>query len=70
EEALGRKNGALDARIVNAIHDELVVEAATPIAAEVEQLVARTMVASAREFLTRVEVEVDVVIADAWVKGK
>jgi DNA polymerase I len=60
----------LDARLVNAIHDELVVEVATPIAAEVEQLVGRTMVASAREFLTRVPVEVDVVIADAWLKGK
>ncbi len=60
----------MDARIVNAIHDELVVEVAAPIAAEVEQLVARTMIDGAREFLTRVPVEVDVVIADAWLKGK
>ena len=70
EESLQRFNTGKDARIVNAIHDELVVEAATPIAAEVEQLVAQTMIASAREFLTRVEVEVDVVVADAWLKGK
>jgi DNA polymerase I-like protein with 3'-5' exonuclease and polymerase domains len=70
EESLQRFNAGQDARIVNAIHDELVVEAATPIAAEVEQLVAQTMIASAREFLTRVEVEVDVVTTDAWLKGK
>lgn len=59
----------LDARIVNAIHDELVVEAEESIAPEVERIVARTMVAGAREFLTRVPVQVDVVVAEAWLKG-
>ena len=58
-----------DARIVNAIHDELVIEAASPIATEVGEILARSMVAGAREFLPRVEVEVDVTIADAWIKG-
>jgi DNA polymerase-1 len=60
----------LDARIVNAIHDELVIEVAAPLATTVAELVARTMVAGAREFLRRVPVEVDVVVADAWLKGK
>lgn len=60
----------LDARLVNAVHDELVIEAAAPIAAEVREIVHRTMIAGAREFLRRVPVEVEVVIADSWLKGK
>lgn len=57
------------ARLVNVIHDELVIEADTATAADVAQTVARTMVAAAREFLPRVEVEVDVTVADSWTKG-
>lgn len=57
-----------DAQIVNSIHDELVVEAEESIAEEVERIVAETMVAGAKEFLPRVPVQVDVVVADAWVK--
>lgn len=60
----------LDARLVNAIHDELVIETAAPIATEVHEIVRRTMIAGAREFLRRVPVEVEVVIADSWLKGK
>jgi len=59
----------LTARLVNVIHDELVVEADISAAAEIAQTVARTMVAAAREFLPRVEVEVDVTVADSWTKG-
>ena len=60
----------LDAQIVNAIHDELVVETEESIAAEVERIVSRTMIAGAREFLTRVPVQVDVTIGEAWLKGR
>jgi DNA polymerase I len=57
-----------DAQIINSIHDELVVECATESAAEVKSIVTQTMVAAGREFLQRVPVEVEAVIADAWVK--
>lgn len=57
-----------DAQIVNSIHDELVIECAPDVAEEVKALVTQTMVAAGREFLQRVPVEVEAVIADAWVK--
>lgn len=58
----------LDARIVNAIHDEIVVECAEPLAEQVRQLVSAQMIAAAKEFLPRVPVIVEAVIADAWLK--
>ncbi len=58
----------LDARIVNSIHDELVVECDAAIAEEVKEIVRHEMIAGAKEFLPRVPVEVEVVISDAWLK--
>jgi DNA polymerase I-like protein with 3'-5' exonuclease and polymerase domains len=57
-----------DAQIVNSVHDELVVECEQSIAEEVKQIVIQKMVEGAREFLTRVPVEVEAVISDAWLK--
>jgi DNA polymerase I-like protein with 3'-5' exonuclease and polymerase domains len=57
-----------DARIVNSIHDEIVVECDESIAEEVKQIVVRKMIEGAREFLPRVPVGVDAVISDAWLK--
>lgn len=57
-----------DAQLVNCIHDELVFEVEASIADEVEQIVAQRMVEAAREFLRRVPVEVDAVVADAWIR--
>ena len=58
----------LDAQIINSIHDELVIECAAPLADEVKQIVTQTMIAAGREYLPRVPVEVEAVMADAWVK--
>lgn len=58
----------LDAQIINSIHDELVVECAAPLAEAVKALVTQAMVAAGREYLPRVPVEVEAVMADAWVK--
>jgi DNA polymerase I-like protein with 3'-5' exonuclease and polymerase domains len=58
----------LDARIVNSIHDELVVECDAAIAEEVKEIVKLEMIAGAKEFLPRVPVEVEAVISDAWLK--
>lgn len=58
----------LDARIVNSIHDELVVECDSAIAEEIKEIVKHEMIAGAKEFLLRVPVEVEAVISDAWLK--
>jgi DNA polymerase I-like protein with 3'-5' exonuclease and polymerase domains len=58
----------LNARIVNSIHDELVVECDAVIAEEIKEIVRHEMIAGAKEFLPRVPVEVEAVISDAWLK--
>ena len=58
----------IDARIVNCIHDEIVVEVAADQAEECAVVVGREMEAAAREFIRSVPVTVDTVIEDAWVK--
>ncbi len=58
----------IDARIVNSIHDELVVECDESIAEEVKEIVVCKMIEGAKEFLPRVAVTVEGVISDAWLK--
>jgi DNA polymerase-1 len=58
----------IDARIVNCIHDEIVIEAAEADAEECAAIVDREMVAAAREFIRSVPVTVDIAIGDAWIK--
>ena len=57
-----------DAKIVNCIHDEIVVEVAEGRANECAAIVDREMVTAAREFIRSVPVSVDTVVADAWLK--
>jgi len=59
---------AIDAQIVNCVHDEIVVEAAEAQAAECAAILDREMVAAARDFIRSVPVTVDIAIADAWLK--
>jgi DNA polymerase-1 len=58
----------LDARAVNCIHDEVVVEVAERDAEECAKILEREMVEAAREFISSVPVTVDAVISDAWLK--
>jgi DNA polymerase-1 len=58
----------IDARIVNCIHDEIVIEVSEGQADECAAIVDREMMAAAREFIRSVPVTVDIVIADAWLK--
>lgn len=58
----------IDARIVNCIHDEIVIEAAEADAEECAAIVDREMTAAAREFISSVPVTVDISIGDAWLK--
>ncbi len=56
------------ARIVNIIHDEIVVEADADQAEEIAMRVERAMVAAGEEYLETVPVKVETEIADEWVK--
>ena len=58
----------IDARIVNCIHDEIVIEVAGAQADECAAIVDREMIAAAREFIRSVPVTVDIVVGDAWLK--
>src|SRR5215813_10442830 len=57
-----------NARIVNIIHDEIVVEADSDEAEGIAQKVERVMCAAAQEYLSSVQVKVETEIADEWVK--
>jgi DNA polymerase-1 len=57
------------ARLVNCVHDELVVEAPISDAERIAGLMRDTMTRAGQRFLHRVPVEVDVHVADAWLKG-
>jgi len=58
----------IDAKIVNCIHDEIVVEVAEAQADECAAILDREMIAAAREFIRSVPVTVDIVVAEAWLK--
>ncbi len=58
----------IDAKIVNCIHDEIVIEAAEAQAEECAAILDREMIAAAREFIRSVPVTVDITIGDAWLK--
>jgi len=57
-----------NAKIVNIIHDEIVVEAETDEAEAVAEKVERIMCAAGQEYLKTVPVKVETEIADEWVK--
>jgi len=57
-----------NAKIVNIIHDEVVVEADADEAEEVAQRVERAMCVAGEEYVKTVPVRVEIEIADEWVK--
>jgi len=58
-----------DARIVNTVHDEIVVEAREDVADEVMGIVQSEMVRAGQRMITRVPVEADAHVDDCWSKG-
>jgi len=56
------------ARIVNIIHDEIVVEADADQATEIAQKVERAMCSAGEEYLKTVPEKVETEIADEWIK--
>ena len=57
-----------NAKVVNIIHDEIVVEADSDEADSVAATVERVMCAAGEEYLKTVPVKVETEIADEWVK--
>lgn len=58
----------IDARIVNCVHDEIVIEVADAQADECAAILDREMVIAAHEFIRSVPVTVDIAVGDAWLK--
>jgi DNA polymerase I-like protein with 3'-5' exonuclease and polymerase domains len=56
------------ARVVNVIHDEIVVEADEQDAQEIAKVVEAAMVAAGSEYVKKVPVKVETHVADEWIK--
>ncbi len=56
------------ARLVNIVHDEIIVEVEAAEADSAAILLEKAMVSAGEEFVSRVPIKVDVQIADEWVK--
>jgi DNA polymerase I len=58
----------LDARLINCIHDEFVVECEEGISDEVSERTRRAMIRAGEEVLEKVPVDVEVVVSREWTK--
>ncbi|HRH44580.1 MAG TPA: DNA polymerase [Pyrinomonadaceae bacterium] len=56
------------AKLVNIVHDEIIVECDVSEAEQTAQLLEKAMVSAGSEIVTKVPIKVDVKIADEWVK--
>lgn len=57
-----------DAKIVNCVHDEIVIEAAAEQAEECAHLMEREMSKAGQQFIHSIPVTVEATVSDAWVK--
>ncbi len=65
---LHEKIAGTSARLVNIVHDEIIVEADANDAETAAEKLERAMCAAGEEYISRVPVKVDVKIADEWAK--
>ncbi len=56
------------AKLVNIVHDEIIVEADADEAEQVAEKLDRAMCAAGEEYIKKVPVKVDVTISDEWTK--
>ena len=63
------KEKNLSAKLVNVIHDEVVVESKESCAHEVAKMVEKEMIAAFNHYAPSVPMEVEAQIEDHWVKG-
>lgn len=62
--------GTFQAKLVNTIHDEICIEVPERYVVPLAKLIKRTMILAAKQFLTKVPVDVDCKIRDAWWGGE
>jgi DNA polymerase-1 len=65
---LHQKISGTSARLVNIVHDEIIVEADTAEAEATAEKLEKAMCAAGEEYISRVPVKVDVKISDEWTK--
>ena len=65
---LHREISGTSARLVNIVHDEIIVEADASEAESAAKMLEKAMCAAGEEYISRVPVKVDVKIADEWAK--
>jgi len=65
---LHKEIGGTSARLVNIVHDEIIVEADANEAQSAADKLEKAMCAAGEEYISRVPVKVDVKIADEWAK--
>ena len=65
---ISRDLKGMDARLVNSIHDEFVVECREDLAAEVSEKMSAAMTRAGERILEKVPVEVEVVVSREWTK--
>jgi DNA polymerase-1 len=58
----------IDAKIVNSVHDELVVECDAEIAPDVAERVEHAMTSAGRVYIKSIPVVVETAVADSWIK--
>lgn len=63
---LHRRFSGTGIKIVNCVHDEVVVECPSELAVQTAAIVKKEMIAAGREFLKQVPLDVEVAIADSW----
>ena len=57
-----------DAKIINLVHDEIVVEVRKDHTEKVKEIVEKDMVQAGRDFIKSIPVEVDIIIDNVWRK--
>jgi DNA polymerase-1 len=62
------KINGTSARLVNIVHDEIIVEADAAEAEATAEMLEKAMCAAGEEYISKVPVKVDVTIADEWAK--
>jgi DNA polymerase-1 len=65
---MGRELRDLDARLINCIHDEFVVECAQEVAPDVSEKMKAAMIRTGQKLLKKVPVEVEVAVSQDWTK--
>ena len=57
-----------DAKIINLVHDEIVIEVRNDQAEEVKEIVEKDMVQAGRDFIKSIPIEVDIIVDNVWRK--